>query len=60
MSSNSSHPTKWRVKAKQGNRVVTVSVETREKKSAEEYARFLLKERSNLPVEILETTEKKK
>ena len=51
---------KWRVKAKQGSRVVTVNVATPKKESAEEYTEFLLKERSSQPVEILETTEKKK
>lgn len=52
--------TKFQVKAKQGNRVVTVTVVTPDKDSAEEYTKYTLKQRSSQPVEILETTEKKK
>lgn len=51
---------KWKVKAKQGSRVVTVTVATPEKKSAEEYTKYALGEISKQPVEILETTEKTK
>jgi hypothetical protein len=51
---------KWKVKAKQGSRVVTATVATPEKKSAEEYTKYTLGEISTQPVEILETTEKKK
>lgn len=50
--------TKWQVKAKQGKRVVTVTVATPKKESAEEYTKFYLNERSSQPVEILETREK--
>jgi hypothetical protein len=51
---------KWKVKAKQGTRVTTTTVVTPNRAAAEEYTKFLLRQRSSQPVEILETTEKTK
>jgi len=53
-------PRKWQVKTKYGNKPVTVNVTTPTRQSAEEYARFLLRERGSQPIEILETVEKRK
>jgi hypothetical protein len=52
--------TKWKVRAKQGNRVVVQTVTTPEKKRAEAYTIYTLQQRSSLPVEILSTTEVKR
>lgn len=52
---------KWRVRGKQGNRPVTTIVTTDAKEDAEEYAKFRARERnSKVPLDIIETTEKKK
>lgn len=51
---------KWKVKAKQGSRVVTVTVATETKESAETYTKYALGESSTQPVQILETIEKTK
>ena len=56
----SDQPRKWKVKGRQGNRPVIVNVATPTKESAEEYAKFLARERSKQPLVINETVENTK
>lgn len=60
MSSNALPSVKWRVKWKYGNTPGTTIVTAPTKDHAKEYVIWELQERGNLPIQILETIEKKK